>query len=67
LFACGEVHVRRDEKFGPLIPTSDPEDVGRTFLELKGKGFEFSEGLTSTPWGKYAILKDIDGNEFGIS
>jgi lactoylglutathione lyase len=66
-FACGEVHMRRDEKSGQLIPTSDPEDVERTFLELKGKGVEFPESLTSTSWGKYAILKDLDGNEFEIS
>jgi catechol 2,3-dioxygenase-like lactoylglutathione lyase family enzyme len=64
---CGEVGMRKDKKSGRLIPASDPDDVERTYLELKKKGVEFSETLTSTSWGRYAILKDPDGNEFEMS
>jgi lactoylglutathione lyase len=66
-FHCGKVGVQKDKKSGLLIPASNPDDVERTYIELKKKGVEFSEGFTSTSWGKYAILKDIDGNEFEIS
>lgn len=64
---CGETIMRRDERTGIVTPASKPGDVERTYLELKKKGVEFSEELTTTDWGKYAILKDLDGNEFEIS
>ncbi len=64
---CGQVSMRKDEKSGQLIPSSRPENVEKTYLELKEKGVVFSEELTSTSWGKYAILRDLDGNEFEIS
>ncbi len=66
-FYCGEVKMRKDNESGQLIPASDPDDVERSYLELKKNGVEFSEQLTSTGWGKYAILKDLDGNEFEMS
>jgi lactoylglutathione lyase len=63
----GQVNMHRDEKSGQQIPASNSDEVERTYLELKKKGVEFSEELTSTEWGKYAILRDLDGNEFEIS
>jgi len=66
-FQCGEIRIRRDEKTGQVLPASNPEDVERTYFELKKNGVEFSEGLTTTDWGKYAILRDPDRNEFEIS
>lgn len=65
--ACGEMRTRRDEKRGLLIPSSRPEDVERTYLELKKNGVEFSEELRTLDWGKAAIFRDPDGNEFEIS
>lgn len=64
---CGEISYHKDEKSGQLVPASKPEDVETTYMELKKKGVEFSEELTTTDWGKYAIMKDLDGNEFEIS
>ena len=64
---CGGVEMREDKKSGQLIPASDPADAERTYAELTKKGVEFSEALASTSWGKYAILKDPDGNEFELS
>ena len=59
--------MQRDETSGTLIPASEPGEVEKTYRELKAKGARFSEELTSTSWGKYAILSDLDGNEFEIS
>ena len=64
---CGEISMRKDGRSGRLVPASNPENVEKTYLELKKRGVEFTEELTSTDWGKYAILKDLDGNEFEIS
>ena len=50
-----------------VFPASEPKDVKKTYLELKKNGVEFSEGLTTMSWGKYAIFRDPDGNEFEIS
>jgi len=57
----------RDKKTGRFIPTSWPENIEMTYSELKRRGVKFSEELTSMSWGKYAILRDLDGNEFEIS
>jgi len=63
----GEITIRKDERTGQVTPASEPKDVETTYLELKKNGVEFSEELTTTNWGKYAILRDLDGNEFEIS
>ena len=64
---CGEIVMRRDQKSGILVPASNGDEVEKTYLELKKQGVEFSEELVSTNWGKYAVFKDLDGNEFEIS
>jgi catechol 2,3-dioxygenase-like lactoylglutathione lyase family enzyme len=64
---CGEVGVRRNPKTGVVVPSSDPELVEKTYEELKRRGVEFREPLTTASWGNYAILADPDGNEFEIS
>ena len=66
-FHCGTITLRKDAKDGRIVPSSNPEEVERTYLELKKRGVEFSQELTATSWGKLAILKDPDGNEFEIS
>ena len=66
-FQCGEITIRKDEKTGQVLPESKPEDVESTYLELKKRGVESTEELTTTNWGKYAIFRDLDGNEFEIS
>lgn len=64
---CGEITIRKDERTGLVTPASKPEDVERTYFELRKNGVEFSEQLTTTNWGKYTIMRDPDGNEFEIS
>lgn len=64
---CGRMVVRRDRKTGLVTPASRPEDVEKTYHELKKMGVDFAEELTTTKWGKYALLKDPDGNIFEIS
>ena len=60
----GESETFKDEKSGALIPRSKAGSVDATYAELKKKGVEFSQELADSPWGKYALLKDPDGNEF---
>jgi uncharacterized glyoxalase superfamily protein PhnB len=48
---------------GIFIATDDKE---KTYRELKAKGVEFAQELTTEPFGTYAIFKDIDGNKFWI-
>jgi catechol 2,3-dioxygenase-like lactoylglutathione lyase family enzyme len=38
----------------------------QTHQELKDRGVEFSQDLTTEWYGTFAIFKDIDGNEFWI-
>jgi catechol 2,3-dioxygenase-like lactoylglutathione lyase family enzyme len=64
---CGELKLRKDKSTGRVIPVSDPANVEKTYTELKKSGVEFSQELTTTSWGKMAILRDPDGNEFEIS
>jgi len=66
-FQCGEATIQKDTNTERIFPASSPANVERTYFELKQKGVEFSEELTTTKWGKMAILKDLDGNEFEIS
>ena len=66
-FRCGELTLRRDERSGRLIPASRPEDVESSYHQLKQIGVEFTVELTTTSWGKFAIFKDPDGNEFEMS
>jgi catechol 2,3-dioxygenase-like lactoylglutathione lyase family enzyme len=40
------------------------DDKRRTYEELKAKGVEFKQDLTTEWFGTYAIFKDPDGNEF---
>ena len=65
-FKCGESVQFNDESTGAVIPRSQQENVEDTYLELKGRGVEFSTELRDSPLGKYAVLKDLDGNEFYI-
>jgi len=64
---CGEVTIRRDGKTGRVLPSSDPAEVEKTYLALKNKGVEFTEELKTLAWGKMAVFRDPDGNEFEIS
>ena len=65
---CRELTFRKDERTeGRIVPASKPEEVEKAYTELKSKGVRFSEELTITSWGTYAILSDPDGNEFELS
>lgn len=39
----------------------DTDDIEKEVEELKTKGIEAGK-IDSTPWGKFAWLKDLDGN-----
>lgn len=46
---------------GIFIKSDDKE---KTYEEMKSRSVEFAVELTSWGGGKYAIFKDLDGNEF---
>jgi catechol 2,3-dioxygenase-like lactoylglutathione lyase family enzyme len=46
-------------KFQGIILETD--DIEKDILELKSKGIELGK-IDNTPWGKFAWLKDLDGN-----
>jgi catechol 2,3-dioxygenase-like lactoylglutathione lyase family enzyme len=64
---CGDLMLRKDANTGKIIPASNPANVEKTYHELKKNGVEFTQELKTTSWGKIAILRDPDGNEFEIS
>jgi catechol 2,3-dioxygenase-like lactoylglutathione lyase family enzyme len=66
-FSSGRVRIQKFKKSGATLPLGDPDDVEKTYRELKRKGVEFSQELMKMPWGKMAIFRDLDGNEFEIS
>jgi len=64
---CGELTLHKDERTGRIVPASNPSNVEKTYNELKENGVEFRQELTTTSWGKMAILRDPDDNELEIS
>ncbi|HKQ19563.1 MAG TPA: VOC family protein [Candidatus Eisenbacteria bacterium] len=43
------------------------DDVDKTYRELMEKGVEFVAPPVKEQWGSYAIMKDLDGNQFVLS
>lgn len=42
------------------------ENIEKEVRRLKGRGAEFSKDLTEAKWGKYAMIRDPDGNEYWL-
>jgi catechol 2,3-dioxygenase-like lactoylglutathione lyase family enzyme len=62
---CRKISIKKDEKSGLTIPASNPEDVENIpGIEEERRGV--LRRVDDHPVGKYAILKDPDGNEFEI-
>jgi lactoylglutathione lyase len=40
------------------------DDLDKTYSELSRKGVRFSQKPVDKGWGKYALMKDLDGNVF---
>lgn len=60
-----EGHENRIGSFQPVTFWCD--DVFATAKTLKAKGVEFAAEPKTEVWGKMAIIKDIDGNQFVVS
>jgi catechol 2,3-dioxygenase-like lactoylglutathione lyase family enzyme len=43
------------------------DDVAGTYEDLSGRGVEFLTPPTKQPWGTFAVMKDLDGNQFVLS
>ena len=46
--------------------TLQVKDIDLLCRELEEAGVEFAEPLEKTPWGKMAVVKDPDGNQFAL-
>jgi lactoylglutathione lyase len=46
--------------------TLQVKDIDLLCRELEEAGVEFAELLEKTPWGKMAVVKDPDGNQFAL-
>jgi lactoylglutathione lyase len=42
------------------------DNIEETCATLKARGVTLTQELSTQPWGKWAQLVDLDGNEFGI-
>jgi lactoylglutathione lyase len=40
------------------------DNLDKTYAELSRKGVKFSQKPLDKGWGKYALMKDLDGNVF---
>ena len=52
---------------GPFHGALACDNVERTCQELSSRGVEFASPPKKEPWGTFAIMKDVDGNEFVLS
>ena len=43
------------------------DNVEKTYEELKARGVEFMGPPQNADWGKFVMLKDLDGNQFLLS
>ena len=43
------------------------DDVQATYRQLTARGVEFLSPPQKQPWGEFAIMKDLDGNQFVLS
>jgi lactoylglutathione lyase len=41
-------------------------DIDRFCQRLAAEGVDFAEPLEATPWGKMAVVRDADGNQFAL-
>ena len=60
-----EGHEERVGTFSNIVFTT--EDIEKTYQDLKNKEVKFTQGLTTEPWGTFALFKDPDGNVFCLS
>jgi len=64
---CGRCEEWESDKPGGNTGISFlSDDKTKTYQELKARGVEFKQDLTTEWFGTYAIFKDLDGNEFWI-
>ena len=42
------------------------ENLAAFYDELSAAGVTFAEPLERTPWGKWAVVQDPDGNQFAL-
>jgi predicted enzyme related to lactoylglutathione lyase len=57
-----------EDRIGTFVNTSwEVDNVEETYTELKANGVEFAGPPQDQPWGKFAIMKDSEGNQIVLS
>ena len=57
-----------EDRIGTFVNTSwEVDSVEETYTELKANGVEFAGPPQDQPWGKFAIMKDSEGNQIVLS
>lgn len=64
LFTMDSDKNRIGSQFGGALAC---DNVRKTYEELKAKGVEFVSEPQDQPWGTFAVMKDVDGNQFVLS
>ena len=57
-----------EDRVGTFVNTSwEVDNVEKTYAELQSRGVEFAGPPQKQPWGKFAIMKDSEGNQIVLS
>lgn len=51
---------------GPVVTFEPQSGLDATIEDLKGRGVEFSAGISEHEWGRVATFKDSEGNDLQI-
>jgi predicted enzyme related to lactoylglutathione lyase len=58
----------QEDRIGTPVNTSwEVDDMDKTYEELTRRGVEFMGPPQKQPWGRFAILKDSEGNQIVLS
>lgn len=58
----------QEDRIGTFVNTSwEVDDIDKTYEELAAKGVEFAGPPQKQPWGKFAVMKDSEGNQIVLS
>ena len=57
-----------EDRVGTFVNTSwEVDNLDKTYEELTARGVEFHDPPQKQPWGRFAIMKDSEGNQIVLS
>jgi predicted enzyme related to lactoylglutathione lyase len=58
----------QEDRIGTFVNTSwEVDNIDRTYEELLARGVEFAGPPQKQPWGRFAIMKDSEGNQIVLA